>query len=185
MSYDIRIFRPIPEEDPLATARSAENREPAAPNENTERLKRHVAEVLMANDPQLKPFHFDYEEIARYTGTSIEDARARYRHIELNSAEAGLGIQITIFDDSASVTVPYWHTDPRDVQRALTAVWNCLSIIVRETGSAAYDPQLDRLLDLSQGYEQLALAYLPGAKRAGEVVAGEAQQASRPWWKFW
>jgi hypothetical protein len=40
-------------------------------------------------------------------GITEDEARVRFRHIELNGADDGNGIQITLSDDTADITVPY------------------------------------------------------------------------------
>src|SRR5438876_211965 len=110
MSYDFRLFMPTPDEDPLVTARRDSEEFSATPRDpKKEALKRRVADALIASNPRLTIFDFGYGEIAKIENISVEEARIRYRHLELNGPDDGSGIQITLFDDEASVTVPYRH----------------------------------------------------------------------------
>jgi hypothetical protein len=110
MSYDFRLFPARKDEDPLATARQEEE-EFSITHFDPEReaIKREVASALIAINPAFEPFQFDYAEIAKFEGTSIDEASLKHRHIELNGPDNGNGIQITIYEDEAALTVPYWH----------------------------------------------------------------------------
>ncbi len=50
-----------------------------------ENLKQKIATALMQYNPRLQPFEFDYTRIAQARQISQEEARRRYRHIELNA----------------------------------------------------------------------------------------------------
>jgi hypothetical protein len=184
MSYDLRLFKPIPGEDPLVTARRESLSLPTtAPNPETEALKRKVADALMASDSQLSIFHLDYSEIAKKQHISEEAARIKYRHLELNGPEAGNGIQITLFDNEAAVTIPFWH-EGTAAGEVFKKVWIYLETLEREGGYVIYDSQLDRILDRSKDYDAVLSCY---AKVINQTVAispsTEAQK--RPWWRFW
>src|SRR5687767_11392339 len=81
----------------------------SAADPEREELKQRTAAALMAANPQLTVFQMRYEEIAVFEKISMEEARKRYRYVELNGPEGGSGIQITLHDNSAAVTVPFWH----------------------------------------------------------------------------
>ncbi len=129
-----------------------------------EALKRRVADALIAGNPQLQVLQFDYAAVARSQKISEEEARVQLRHLELNGPEENRnGIQITLFDDEALVTVPFWHEGDKAAQ-TFREIWRYLEIISREAGYLVYDPQIDRVIDLSAGFED-ALAWYAGAMR--------------------
>jgi hypothetical protein len=111
MSYDFHLFRPRAGEDPYVTAqRYSDEFADSPPDPQKEALKRRVADALIAHNPKLEVFQFGYEQIAEFEKITVEQARIKYRHLELNGSEEGTnGIQITLSDDEASVTVPFWH----------------------------------------------------------------------------
>ena len=70
MSYDFRLFRRKAGEDPLVTAQSDSGDLPTtSPDATKEALKRRVADALIAHSPQLEVFPFDYEAIAKCSGS--------------------------------------------------------------------------------------------------------------------
>ena len=207
MSYDIRLFQPRPGEDPLVTARreAGADTEASPPDPAREALKERIAAALQAANPRLERFAFDYAAIARSRGISEEAARpsgrpsvprARRdaRHIELNGPEDSNGIQIEIHDDEAYVTVPYWH-DGAAAEAAFDEIWGYARIIQRETGYAAYDPQLDALLDLREGTAAALRVYAntralgtPERPEGRAAVFGQSPVAAprrARWWEFW
>jgi hypothetical protein len=159
MSYDFELFRRRADEDPRVTARRDPEDIGATPlDPKKEALKRKVAEALILHNPDLEISKFDYEAIAKLEKISVEEARLKYRHLELNVAEYDCnGIQITLFDDEASVTVPYWHEGDK-AKETFQEIWNYLWIICRETGYLIYDPQIDQFIEPSTGFDA-ALAY--------------------------
>src|SRR5579863_3739463 len=135
----------------------------------------------MAHNPQLKVFQFGYEEIARFEKISIDEARLKYRHLELNGPEGGSGIQIMLFDDEASLTVPFWHEEPLGIFRETA---RCLEIISREAGYLVFDPQIERVVDPSAGLDDSIASYSAVMDRIQEKFP-TGKTKPRPWWKFW
>src|SRR5881394_2911913 len=111
MSYDFRLFKRRAGENELVTAKADSEGLPTTPADpQKEALKRRVADALIAGNPQLAVFQFDYAAVAKSQNISEDQARIKFRHLELNGpAENCNGIQITLFDEEASVTVPFWH----------------------------------------------------------------------------
>jgi len=126
MSYDFRLCLPRPGRSAaeIATADAEETgiTEPVPANEER---KRRVAQALIIRNPAFRPFAFGFEEIARFEKISLEEARKKYRHIELNGAEGGNGVQIMLFDDEAAVTFLTGIRTPRRAvsSRRSGAIW--------------------------------------------------------------
>jgi hypothetical protein len=191
MSYDIRLVKPRPNEDPLVTAHAEadEDFRLLPPDPDKEMLKRRVASALIAVNPLLQPFKPDFEAIAKSQKISVDEAKSQYRHIELNGSDDGNGIQILLFDDEAAISVPYWH-DGTKAEATFREIWDYLRIIQRETGYAAYDPQLGAILDLSKGYTKALPVYAHARKTVVEqmpaiVLEMERHQQQKKWWQFW
>jgi|SRR5688572_22023455 len=123
-----------------------------------EEIKQTTAASLMAVNPQLTVFQLRYEEIAAFEKISMEEARKRYRYVELNGPEGGNGIQITLHDNSAAVTVPFWQ-EGKKAEGVFSEILTYLQIIRRETGYDVFDPQTDKKLDLSLGLEESLACY--------------------------
>jgi hypothetical protein len=180
MSYDLHLVRPRPGQaiEEIAMADDEDGPPAGPPDPAKEAVKRHTADTLLAADPSLRPFVFDYAEIARIRGISLEQARRDHRHIELNDDRAG--IQIMLCDDSAYVTVPYWH-DGAKANDVFRRILECVRIIARETGFVAYDPQIGEVIDPDIKIAKMVAAYVPMVSQLRDMK----REATRPWWKFW
>jgi len=193
MSYDLHLLSSRPGGDALRVARALVTQEqevinPGLPVPAKEAQNRRLANALVEANPRLEVFEFDYAAIAAQRGVTEEDARARYRHLELNGPEDGNGIQITLYDDTIDITVPYWH-QPEAAGRVFEEIWRYLELLEREGGFAIYDPQLDRMLTLT--VDRLAVRERYGAvvtqmpQIAAQSTAIQAGPRSKPWWRFW
>lgn len=168
MSYDFRLFQPQPGVDPLVTAQSEPDEtdltNPGAPVATKEARKKAIADGLMKADPSLGVFQFGFDEIAKFEKISIEEARLRYRHIELNGPDGGPGIQIMLFDDCASLTVPYWHQGQK-ARTVIAQIWEYLKVMQHVSGYQIYDPQLECIVDLESDLERATNTYTEVVKR--------------------
>jgi hypothetical protein len=188
MSYDLHLLAKRPGTDLLSAARALLAREEeevdaGPPVPEKEARKARLAEALAKLDPHLAAFEFGYAAIAAQRGITEDEARARYRHIELNGAEDGNGIQITLRDETVEVTVPYWHR-PAVAASVFAEVWRYLQLLERDGGFAVYDPQLDRVLDLAVDRPAVLECYGGVVARMPQLAA-QARRPARPWWKFW
>jgi hypothetical protein len=183
MSYDFYLFRPVAGEDPLTTGRAQgeEREEPDSPDPDAVQIKRSIAAALNAQNPRLEAHKYDYAELGRSLGISVDEAQRLYQDIELNHLK--YGIQVTLSDHSASITVAYWHSDRTIAKAVIAEIWDYLRTINREAAFLVYDPQLDRLLDLSEDYEAVTSTYLQVASRMPEII-GSAAPTNKPWWKL-
>jgi len=185
MSYDFRLFKRRDGEDPHVTAQRDSEEFAATPlDPQKEALKRRVADALIAHNPKLEVFQFGFEEIAKHEKITVEEARLKYRHLELNGPEEdSTGIQITLFDDEASVTVPFWHEGDKAAD-TFREIWSYLEIIGRESGYLIYDPQTDRVIDPASGFEDALASYTGVTSRIHQILPTGGSER-RPWWKFW
>jgi hypothetical protein len=62
---------------------------------------------------------------------------------DLNHSDTG--IDLSVFGDEVSITVPYWHAG-NDAAIVLDKVFALAAIVEKETGLTAYDPQVERPL---------------------------------------
>jgi hypothetical protein len=149
-----------------------------------EAWKRQLRDAIVAEEPQFTAFLMDYAEVARLDAITEAEARVRYRHIELNLLEDdGTGIQITIFDDTVSLTVPYWHQRAA-AEPVFRRIWRYLRVLERAGDLATHDPQVERVLDLAEDFETVLNRYLGVMVRMPEILA-QAGAGKKPWWKFW
>lgn len=187
MSYDLHLFSPQAGVDLLACAvtsheEAAEDVADGPLDTAAEDRKRRLVVALRRAVPHLEPFLFDYAEIAKLEGISEDMARRRFRHVELNGPDDGGGVQVTLFDQHASITVPYWHTGERAVG-VFREIWTCLATLEREAGLRTYDPQLEQVVRLEDDFDRVLCQYAHGVA----FTQGSTQPIRRekPWWKFW
>jgi hypothetical protein len=188
MSYDLHF---VPTQSGVDAASSAEaslateelgiNLGPLDPAK--EARKRAIAADLIAADPVLSVYPFDFQDLARIEGITEPEARVRFRHLELNGPEDGNGIQITLFDDSASLTVPYWH-DGSAAETVWDEIWSCVAVL-EQHGFATYDPQLERQVFRHADDAAVAEKYRQGVVFTRGVATELIRPPKRPWWKFW
>ena len=180
-TYAFRLLPRRAGEEPLVTAqRETPDYTDSQPAEQKESLKRRLADALLARLPGLQLYQFPYDQIAAFERISVEQARCRYRHLELNSPEGGCGIRILLRDDEASVTVPFWHENTRAAS-AFREVWACLETICKQTGYFAYDAQLGRIVELDTDAEPVLSCYLRTLCRLREEHSnGPTRQKNAP-----
>jgi hypothetical protein len=111
---------------------------PAGLDPATESRKRKLADLLLRMKPVFREFSIRFDEIAEFENITVEEARRKYRYIEIN----GPGIQFTIFDRYIRVSV-YWGTGAEE----LDAIFAALSA---EGEFVVFDPQAERIIDLRE-----------------------------------
>src|SRR5687767_5546470 len=105
-----------------------------------EELKGRIAAALIAANPNLTIRQIEYDEIAAFQKITIEEARTRWRSVELNGPDKGNGIQITLFDHSAVVRIPLWHGGVA-AGPVFEEALECIRVICGETGYRIFDDQ--------------------------------------------
>lgn len=145
---------------------------------------------LQAFNPRLERFVFDYPEIAKTLGVTEAEARAQWRHIELNTHGEDNPIQVTIEADHASLTVPYWYTGDR-ARATMGEALSYLAVLAREAGWTVFDPQIERVLDLTRDLDEIVSAYEVGSRHVAELThetrglqAAKPAQRKRRFWLF-
>lgn len=169
MSYDIQLFVVPPGRDPLEVFEEMMALEEAGgkpltpPDPVKEERKQKAAAAVLSAYPSYQVVSFNYEKIAQARKISVTEAQLQNRQVVLDPAEDEPAIQISLYDDEAFVTMPYWYSDPNLAQRAFVQLWDCLRIIQEVTGYAIYDPQTGEMLDLAEGYEAQVAGYVKTA----------------------
>ena len=175
VSYDLLLFRAVPGVGLLEAATAVMESEqddvnPGPIDPTAEARKRALESALRALNPSLESFVFDYAEIAEMENVTEAEARRRWRHIEMNGPEDGNGIQITLDDESVSVTVPYWHRG-NEARAVWSEIWMYLGALEQAGTFHTYDPQLGRIVDLKKDLEAVLVAYAGGADFTASVAA--------------
>lgn len=182
MSYDFTLFTPQPGIDPQTLFETDADDMVRGPRDpKVEAKKNKIADVLIAHDSRLERFKPDFNKIAKLHKISPAEAYDRMRHLEINDAAPKTsGIQITLFDDTAALTIPYWHKRD-EAERVLRQAWGYLDIICRECAYEVYDPQLGRVID-NGAFDDVLWTYASMTERMDGMLA---RAPKKPWWKFW
>ncbi|MFI6022109.1 hypothetical protein ACIBCP_31295 [Streptomyces sp. NPDC051287] len=80
-----------------------------------------------------------------------------YEHESRDLGHSGTGIDLFVFGDEVSITVPYWHAG-EDAAVVLGKVFALGAIVGREMGLTAYDPQTE--CPLAEGQPQGAIGMM-------------------------
>lgn len=151
MSYDLYAL-PIGEDDDPADVLAAVM--DFAPDDEGDRWTAEAkaraeatAKALIALNPQLEPYTFDFAAIAEFEKITEAEARERNQRIELNGPEGGSPVQIELESDHASISCPYWYSGD-EARAKIGEMLSYLATIESTTGWRAYDPQLGRMIDL-------------------------------------
>ena len=156
MSYDIYLLLPKPGEDPRDLAlRDLASDEPIS-EEVRARAKRVVA-ALREFNPALDVFESDTA-------------------VELTDVQGGSGIQVGLYADSGSLSLPYWHEEASTA--VLATVSHYLRVVVETGGFVAFDPQSERPITAESSFSLAPGLYAHGVSILKSV-------AKKPWWKFW
>lgn len=193
MRYDLHLLAAREANPAVASAvlalRLAGDDDPGPLDPETERWKRALAMALQELDPRLELLEADPAVVARLSGISEEEARRRNRDLELAGPEDGFGLQVTLADEGAVVSLRL-GLPAGMVVRAWREAWTVLEVLCRIGELAPYDPQLKRPLDLAADIGAVIDRYaaLSGKGQAPPSMpaGGEpARGAKGPWWKLW
>jgi hypothetical protein len=181
VSYDLCAIAVRPGEDPAEVYEAlgqAEEGEAAGWTDEQVARAEKLAASLQAFNPRLERFVFDYPKVARALGVTEDEARAQWRHIELNTPD-GNPIQVTIHAGQAALTMAYWHTGDR-ARETIREALSYLAVIERETGWTTYDPQIGRRLDLRGDLNEVVSAYEVGSRFAEELAREHSPSPQSP-----
>lgn len=176
MSYDIYCYRSRIGKPDLSEAQESMEVDDTIIADG-QQVKQDIAKALIEFDSRLEVFKFDYDEIAKLQNLSVDEAKNQYNYVELNLPDGDLVIQITIFDNNVSLTIPYWYKG-NDARQVFLKLMDYLKITRRTSGYFVYDPQTNQAFDpLTTNIDGLEL-YI---NTTGQVES----LPTRPWWKFW
>lgn len=188
MSYDLRLARPRPDtslEQLFERIMTDQESDEAAPTDpSVERFKAQIAASILADLPRMTQFEFDHADIAAMLQCTEDEARRRFRHIELNQDDTGA--QITIYDEQISMSLPYGH-EGAAAWEALGQLGSVCHALAERWGFVTFDPQLGRIVDWDADMGAVVAAYsrVTSASASVESEDAPAETAVKPWWKFW
>ena len=170
MSYEFHLANPEhAQQGSGETALELGPLDPAA-----EKRKEELASALIALNPQLEVFRLDYRAIAAAHGVSLDEARRRWRHLELTGPDEGNGIQIVLWDTHVTISVPFWHSGPEAVA-VLEEIWEYMRLLNSLAGMRPFDPQLGRALDLDSDLTPVAARFSVGQAILNDTIDEESE----------
>jgi hypothetical protein len=185
MSYDIYCYKSKLGRPDLDEAQSVIEESESAKSDTDNSSKEKIAKALQDYNPKLERFQFDYDEIAKLQSTTVEEAKANFRYIELTKAEGELAVQLTIYDDNVIVTVPYWY-DGDKAKQVFNEVNEFTKIIFKTAGYFVYDPQIEKVYDpLTTDFGGLDVYINATIKTQSLRKENQTSDLKNPWWKFW
>ncbi len=188
MSYDIYCYKSKfgkPDEEEADRVVGADNDKWAKKECNPE-MKLAIVKALKAYNPRLETFDFDFSEIAKLTATTIQEAQRKFNHIELNPPVGDIAIQLTVYDNSVFITVPYWYQDEK-ARHLFSDIKSYIKVISETAGYFVWDPQTGQIFDPADaGFEGLN-QYLFISEHLDEIVNPKEPEPMqrKPWWKLW
>ncbi len=151
-------------------------------------LNPKIAAALLKANPQLKRVMADFNPNARAKNIPLDEGRSVLPALEINSLEGNNGIQIELYEDEICISAPYWHAR-RKARATFQEIWEYLQVIQRESGFVIYDSQLDKILDLSQGYQESLSMYLSTRQAVSGQMSGvlisRTGKPRKKRWQFW
>ena len=185
MSYDIYCYKSKLNKPDLEEAQNAIEVAEETETISAPETKLKIIKALTQYNPRLESFDFDYQEIAKLQGTTIDEAKKAFSHIELNTPEGDLATQITIFDNNVSITVPYWYSGDK-AREVFDKIYTYTRIIRETAGYFVYDPQIDKVFDpLTENIFGLDV-YQNMTEQVEKMKTEQTEiKSNKPWWKFW
>ena len=105
-----------------------------------------IVAALMTCNPTLSRANPDFGKMAVSRRISVEQARAHNQHASLNPPVGDLAIQVKIWQNSASISVPYRYQGDESKQ-VFQKVLIYLKVIRNTAGYFAFDPQTGNAFD--------------------------------------
>jgi hypothetical protein len=143
MSFDLYIFDLEAGPDELSRAHermlalNSTWNNPGSLDSDKERMKQVLAGLIMAANPLYTPFDIDHKAIANWQKITEDEAKTRYRYVELDGPPDKKMAQIVLHDDW--VTIHWYSGTNRD------EMIQYLRLLCTETGWAVYDPQAGKV----------------------------------------
>jgi hypothetical protein len=184
MSYDIYCYKSKLDKPNLEEAQAVMELDQNESSSDFE-TKAKIAKPLIDYNPRFESFEFDYEEISKLKGISIEEAKEMFDQIELNTPDGDLATQITIFGETVSITVPYWYSG-EEANEVFKNINEYAKVIRQTVGYFVYDPQTDKVFDpLNEKIFELDL-YQGMTEQVEKMKTEQFEKSNKkPWWKFW
>jgi hypothetical protein len=189
MSYDLYCYRPksdtpnATEAEALIESLNADEEGGIVTTSSLVTREKLVA-ALVEHNPRLEPFRIDYAKIAESQNISEAEARARFRHVELNAPEGDLAVQLTVYDDHVFITIPYWYQGEA-ADRVFKELSGYLRVAREAAGLFAYDPQTGVAFDPAKTNLTDHEQYESIVRDLPKIAAQAASDSTKPWWKFW
>jgi hypothetical protein len=188
LSYDIYCYKSQlgrPDIDEAQSVIEVEENDENEVVESDPATKLKIAKALFDFNPRFESFEFDFKEITELQKISVEEAKEKFNHIELNSLEGDLATQITIFDNNVSITIPYWYSGEK-AKTVFDKVSEYTKLIQKTVGYFVYVPQTENVYDPSINNFDCLEVYTSMTIKVEKLKTEKTKNINKkPWWKFW
>jgi hypothetical protein len=134
MSYDLDLFTPKADLDPIATIQAA-----ALHSESAETpLNQEIAKKLKYDNPS---FHL----------RSSKDY--------LEAVDPTDGIRISLYSHGGHIAISFWYSETEKILAAFQKVHTYLTLILANAPYSIYDPQLGRVIEWERDLPMMLEAY--------------------------
>jgi hypothetical protein len=134
MSYDLDLFTPKADLDPIATIQAA-----ALHSESAETpLNQDIAKKLKYDNPN---FHL----------------RSSKDYVEI--VDANDGLRISLYSHGGHVAISFWYSETEAIQAAFQRARRYMEQILANAPYSIYDPQLGRVVDWERDLPMMIEAY--------------------------
>jgi hypothetical protein len=131
--------------------------------------KLEIAQALINCNPAFTRSDFTFDTMSSHAEVIASDQSVPPISIQLNAVSAFGRVEVTIFDNNISLSVPYWYTDIHG-EEVFEKLIVYTKIISRISGYYVYDPRAEIVYDpLKTCFSALPL-YLKLAKNEGEIA---------------
>jgi hypothetical protein len=163
MSYELKLFRPVPGEDPLKTryniSASPNYKGPRDPE--IEDLKHQISVALTAHDPNLETVQANHAAIAKNCGVPLEEAVRAFRAFSLDPVKNTNGIHIRVDDDHIAIEITFWD-ERNHVQEVFKQLYGYLQLLTQNWDFVIHDPQIDRIITADEIFSETLQQYSRG-----------------------
>lgn len=149
MSYDLDLFIPQPNLDPIQIIQQAAlNNQPDAAHHTRNQA---LMQRMSAENPQF--------------------ALHQAPHV-LELTDPNDGLQISLYASTAHIALPYWHTVDSDIKLNFAVMRRFVRLIQTHIAYEVYDPQLGRVVNVERDVPQMVALYRQTLNRMQSFLGG-------------
>ena len=134
MSYDLDLFRPQANQNPIVT----------------------IQQVALLHDSARTPIN---QATARHLQRDNPNLQIKISDDVIQVMDDVEGIRVTLYAHSARVSIPLWFTEETIIEIAFQTAREYIRTIISHTGYSVYDLQLNRIVNIERDLDDMIAAY--------------------------